>query len=128
MALERELLFDRLHRASSGTSDLVKTIADKILVPYARAPVGALALVVSGRTLVEEERVLAARIDKVLAGRGRERLDGLDGLVRIVVELRALPARRGLSGLLRGFLPLHIVLTGMLLALLALHVVQMTRW
>ncbi|MBK7581571.1 MAG: cyclic nucleotide-binding domain-containing protein [Myxococcales bacterium] len=128
LALERDLLFDRLHRASSGTSELIKTITARLLVPYARAPLGPVRLVVSGLSLGEERRALRAQIEAVLAGRGSDRLDGLDDLVRIVVELRALPARRALTFGLRGLVPAHLLLTGVVLVLLLLHAVQMTRF
>lgn len=128
LGAERDLLFDRLHRATSGTSELAKTITDKLLIPYTRAPLGALALIASGRSLSEERAALRARVDRVLDGRGGERLDGLGELIRIAVELRALPARRLLTFCLRGFVPAHLLLSGTLLLLLVLHVVQMTRW
>lgn len=128
LALERELLFDRLHRATSGTSDLVKSIAERLLVPYARATSGPLALTLSGRSLAEERKELRARVDRVLEGRGAGKLDGLDALVRVVVELRALPARRALTFALRAVVPLHVVGTVALLVLVLLHAFQMTRW
>ncbi len=125
---ERDLLFDRLHRATSGKSDLLKTIAERILVPYARSPLGPLALAISGRTLGQEESLLKQRVAAVLEGRGGERLEGLDELSRIVVELRALPARRVLTFAIRSWLPMHVLTTGILLSLLCLHIAQMTRW
>jgi len=118
----RTELVDRLYRAGSGKSDLVKAIAEKILVPYARAPFGSLALFVRGRTLADEEAGLQARIAAMLQGRGQERLHGLSELVKVVVELRALPLRRVLTLVLRGLLPVHVLATGLLFALLALHV------
>lgn len=128
LAAERDLLFDRLHRHSSGKSDLLKKIAERILVPYARSLTGPLVLFASGRTLREEEKRLNDRVQAVLEGRGSERLEGLDDLVRIVVELRALPARRVLTLALRAWLPVHVMGTGILFALLLLHILQMTRW
>lgn len=128
LAQERDTLFDRLHRATSGTSELTKAVTEKLLVPYSRAPLGPLALIASGRTLSQERSALRARVDAVLEGRGKDRLDGLDDLVRIVVELRALPARRLLTFCLRGLVPAHLLGTGILLVLLVLHVLQMTRW
>jgi hypothetical protein len=115
-------LVDRLYRAGSGRSELVKAIADKVLVPYARNSFGPLALLLSGRTLAEEEDRVRARVRAVLQGRGAEKLGGLDELVRIVVELRALPLRRMLTAIVRGFLPLHLIASSLLLALLAVHV------
>jgi Fe-S-cluster-containing dehydrogenase component len=122
LARRRTELVDRLYRAGSGKSDLVKAIAERILVPYARSATGPLALVLSGRTLSAEEARVRGKVDAMLQGRGAERLGGIDELVRIVVELRALPARRVLTGILRGFLPLHIVGTALVLALVAIHV------
>ncbi len=112
----------RLFREASGADALVKRIVLRILAPYARAPLGWLALLASGRDLGGEERRLRARIDGVLAGRGHDRLDGLDALCRIAVELRALPGRRALTAALRGWLPLHVVAAAMTLALLVAHV------
>jgi Fe-S-cluster-containing dehydrogenase component len=128
LAAERDLLFDRLHRHSSGKSDLLKKIAEKILVPYARSASGPLELLIAGRSLREEETRLKKQVEAVLEGRGAERLEGLDELIRIVVELRALPARRALTLALRGWLPVHVIGTGILFALLGLHILQMTRW
>ena len=115
-------LVDRLYRAGSGKSELVKAIADKVLVPYARSTTGPLTLLLSGRTLAEEEARVRARVHTVLQGRGAEKLGGLDELVRIVVELRALPLRRMLTTIVRGFLPLHLIASSLLLALLAVHI------
>lgn len=122
LAARRVELVDRLYRAGSGKSDLVKAIAERILVPYARSALGPLVLVASGRTLAKEESRVRGKVDAMLQGRGTERLGGMDELVRIVVELRALPARRVLTAALRGFLPLHIVATSAVLVLLAIHV------
>ncbi|MDI1449179.1 cyclic nucleotide-binding domain-containing protein [Polyangium sp. 6x1] len=126
-AAARRELVDRLYREVSGKSDLVKKIFDKILVPFAMSSAGPLLLLASGRTLRQEEEVLRARIERVLEGRGKERLAGLDGLVRIVVELRALPAQRLLLRLLRVGLPLHILTFGMAMALLVVHVAAVMK-
>jgi Fe-S-cluster-containing dehydrogenase component/CRP-like cAMP-binding protein len=119
----RQELLDRLYRDASGKSDLVKRIFEKLLLPYARSQVGPLSLLVSGRTLREEEAVLRARIDTVLEGRGKERLAGLAELTRVVVELRALPAQRWLLRTLRAGLPVHIVSFAIAIALLGLHAI-----
>ena len=119
---ERELLLARLQREAAGTSDLVKALADRVLLPYARTPLGGLALAASGRTLAEEESRLVARIDRALEGRGQDRRQGLDRLIRTAVELRALPARRALTAALRAWMPVHIIAAAVVLALLLVHV------
>ncbi|WP_437301903.1 cyclic nucleotide-binding domain-containing protein [Sorangium sp. So ce388] len=124
-AARRELL-DRFYRGVSGRSDLVKKIVEKILVPYVQSPVGPLALLASGRGLRDEERALRARIDVVLEGRGAERLAGLSELIRLSVELRALPAQRALLAALRAGLPAHIITFGVAAALLLLHAITAT--
>lgn len=120
---QERALIDRLYREVSGKSDLVKKIFERILLPYAKSPVGPIQLALSGRTLREEERALRARIDGVLEGRGASRLGGIGGLIRIVVELRAIPAQRWLSRALRAGLPLHIVTFAIASILVAVHVV-----
>ncbi len=118
----RAELLDRLYRAGSGRSELVRAIAARVLVPYARNPLGPLALLASGRTLAEEESRVRGKVTAMLQGRGAERLAGVDEIVRVVVELRALPVRRTLTAALRGFLPLHIVASALVFALLAIHI------
>jgi hypothetical protein len=125
---ERRALLERLESTLSGRDALVKTIADKIVLPYAAKPGGALLLVVAGRTLREEEHALRARIDALLDGRGGARLQGLDDVVRLAVELRALPARRLVEWLLRGWAPLHAALAALLLALLVVHALGAIGW
>jgi Fe-S-cluster-containing dehydrogenase component len=120
-AQARRELSDRLYRDVSGKSDLVKKLFERVLVPYAKSPLGPLALILSGRRLRAEEEALRARIDKVLEGRGQERLAGLAELIRIVVELRALPAQRWLFRAMRVGLPLHVITFGVAMAMLVLH-------
>jgi hypothetical protein len=127
LASERERLLDRFHRALTGKSELVKKLSERMLLPYARSGAGPLLLLASGRTLSEEQRALRQRLETLLEGRGGNKLDGLDDLIRIVVELRALPLRRGLTASLRVWLPLHIVVSAVVLALLLLHVLAMVR-
>lgn len=122
-ARARKELHDRVYREASGKSELVKKILEKILLPYARSPFGPIALVASGRSLKQEEAALSARIDAVLEGRGKERLAGMSSLVKLVVELRALPAQRMLLAALRAWLPLHVATFGIAIAMLLLHVV-----
>jgi hypothetical protein len=121
---EREALLERFDRELTGRDELVKRIASAVLVPYARAVWGPIALIAAGRSLQAEQRHLRDRIERMLEGRGAQRLAGLDGTIRSVVELRAWPARRALHALLRACLPLHIVLTALCCALLIVHVVS----
>ena len=120
-------LDERAFRALSGRSELVKTIYARILRPYARNVLGPLILFVRGKSLGEEQRRLRARIDAVLtqggsAGQDRsEKLQGLDELIRLIVERRAIPAQVWLQRVLRGWLPLHIASTATAIVLLALH-------
>ncbi|MFO0755385.1 MAG: cyclic nucleotide-binding domain-containing protein [Byssovorax sp.] len=122
-ALARVELRDRLYRGVSGKSELVKKLFERVLLPYVQQRSGPVLLVLSGRRLREEEEALRGRIEVILEGRGKERLAGLDELLKIVVELRALPAQRGLLLLLRAGLPAHIVAFALAMVLLALHVV-----
>jgi Fe-S-cluster-containing dehydrogenase component len=117
---ERDALEARLYAAITGKSDRVKALADHVVLPYARARLGALALIASRRGLADEQRRLRAHLDRALAGK---RIDDSDELIRIAVELRALAARRHLSRALRLSLPLHAVTAAIASALLVVHVV-----
>ncbi len=124
----RQTLLDDLYRQSSGREELVKAITAKVLVPYARMPLGSLWLLASGRTIAEERAHLRARIDRMLESRGADRLAGLEQLIEIVVDLRAVPSRRVLSASLRGWLPIHIVAAAMASVLLAVHIALVLLW
>lgn len=124
---KKELL-DRLYRDVSGKSELVKKLFEKVLAPYAGSALGPAWLALSGRRLREEEDALQRRIDALLEGRGKERLAGLRGLIRIVVELRALPAQRWMSRLLRAGLIAHIATFAVAAALLVVHIVSALRY
>jgi hypothetical protein len=100
----------------------VKVLFARDLRPYWRARGGGLWLVLTGRTLREEEGILRRRIDALLEGRGKDRVGGIDELVRLVVERRALDAQVLLTRVLRGWLPVHVTATGAAVALLVAHV------
>lgn len=119
---ERERLSTELYKGLSGRDELLKAVAEKVVLPYARSPLASLALLFSGRDLRAEQRRLRARVDTALEGRGQARLGGLDELCRIAVELRALPLVRTLSFALRGLLPIHVASFAIALTLLAAHV------
>jgi hypothetical protein len=120
---ERAELIDRLYRLTSGQDVLVKRVAELILVPYSQSLWQSVRLLLSGRDLKQERARLRRSIDERLEGRGRDRLLVLDDLIKVVVDLRALPLRRCLTGALRAWQPLHAGLTLLLLVLLGLHVV-----
>jgi hypothetical protein len=133
---ERELLLDRLQRELSGKSTVLKQIVAQQLLPWARAPLGSLKLLASGRDLGATRAMLRERIEANLptelrldGGRPHARaeaLTGLEPLLRTCVELRALPARRLLTALLRGWLGPHVMLTGALLVALVVHILSVT--
>ncbi len=116
---ERDALAARLYREISGTGEAVKAAAAHIVLPYARAPLGGLALALSGRSLAGEEARIQRRIDDALAGRAASTV--VQPILRTAVELRALQSRRILTAALRAWLPLHIVAGAAVLALLLLH-------
>ncbi len=105
----------------TGKSDLVKTIYGRVLDPYATSPLSTIKLVLSGRSLRDEEAMLRSRVQAMLAGRGSGKLDGLDALLGDVVERRALVAERILNGILRGGFAVHVIASALVLALLAIH-------
>jgi len=133
---ERERLIDRLARELSGKSAVLKELTRDHLLPWTHGSHGALALLVSGRDLGAERAGLRAQIEGWLPAALREHgghpharaeaLAGLDPIVRICVELRALPIRRALNAALRGWLTPHVLLTGALLVGLCAHVLLVT--
>ncbi len=125
--VEREALLDGLHAVVSGANPAKKELVRRILLPYAGAWSGSLALAMSGRTLGAEEASLTTRIERVLGGRKSARLTDLEKLVRTAVEMRALRARRVLRLLLRAWLPVHLAGSALAFVLLVLHVVGAVR-
>jgi Fe-S-cluster-containing dehydrogenase component len=118
-------LDDRAFGALTGRSEATKLVYARWLAPYARAPLGGVALVARAATLRDEEKRLRGRVDRALGGRAA--LDGLDDLVRLVVERRAARAQSLLQALLRVGLPVHVVAVAVTVALLVVHVVLVTR-
>ncbi len=118
---EKQALSDRLFRGVTGKSEVVKKLVERVLMPYVASVLGPTFLLVSGRDLRAERERLKAQIDRLLDGRGRDRLGGIDDLVRVVVELRALEAQRFLIRLLRVGLPLHVAAFSIASVLLLLH-------
>lgn len=120
-------LDERLFRELSGKSELVKTIFARLLRPYDDRRAGALALMLSGRSLARERERLRGEVRAILAGRGEDRLQGLDEIIRLVVERRAVRAQRVLQGLLRVWLAPHVVCGAVVVVLLVAHVVTVLR-
>lgn len=121
-------LMERLYREVSGRNEVIKKIFEKLLLAYINQPLGPIFLLVRGRSLRGEEQAMRAHIDSVLEGRSKEKLAGLNELIRIAVELRALPVQKWLSRLLRFGLPAHIVTFSIAVVLLVIHIVFATRY
>lgn len=119
---------EKIFSTLSGKSELVKTLFVNALRPYRRAMGGPLLLVLSRRSLRAEEETLRRRLDALTGGRSPSRdTAGLDDLVRLVVEHRAVRAQRLLTWALRGWLLPHVAATGAAFVLLLLHLVQVSR-
>jgi len=114
-------LRERTFGALTGRSDGTKTLYARLLAPYASAPLGALRLIASRRSIREEETHLRRRVARVL-GHPASHLDGVEDLVRLVVERRAVGAQRLLQAVLRVWVPAHILSVAVVLALLVVHV------
>ena len=112
----------------SGKGDLVKTLYARALRPYHRARLGPMFLVLSGRSLREEEARLRQELDALLGDKkSSERAAGLDELVKVVVERRAITAQRFLTRLLRAWIAPHVAASAAAFVLLVAHVVQAVR-
>ncbi len=107
----------------SGKGELVKTIFARVLAPYVDDKLGTLVLIFSRRSLRDEERRLHGKVKRMLQGRGDGRLEGLDALVRDVVERRGLEGERWLHWLVRGWLAFHVVASVLVVALMIAHAV-----
>ena len=114
---------DRTASHLSGKDELVKTIFARVLTPYVDSKIGTIGLIFSSRSLREEERRLHAMVEAMLGGRGKGRREGLDALVRDVVERRGLEGERWLHWLVRGWLAFHVVASVLVVALLIAHAI-----
>ncbi len=115
---------DALMRAIGGRSDALKRLAAAVLLPYVRRPGGGLVLLLSGRSLAAEQQRLRARLGVQLGVERLERIEGLSEVLAAVVDARARGPRRTLRGLLRVWLPPHIVLSAVSVVLLVAHVLS----
>jgi Fe-S-cluster-containing dehydrogenase component/CRP-like cAMP-binding protein len=126
LAAKARELDDRAFGALTGRSEATKAVYVRWLAPYARAPLGALWLIARGRKLRAEEKRLRAAVESVLGTR-TPTLDGLEDLIRMAVERRALRAQTVLQMVLRVVLPAHVVVVAATVALLVVHVVLVAR-
>jgi Fe-S-cluster-containing dehydrogenase component/CRP-like cAMP-binding protein len=121
LPLRARELEERAFAVLTGRSDATKTVYERLLLSYARAPLGPLTLIARRATLAAEERRLEQRIERVL-GSAASQLDGLKDLVRLVVEQRAVSAQRVLQLALRTSVPAHVLAAAVTVVLLAVHV------
>ncbi len=126
-AREAVELEDRLHAAVSRGGSVARKLFEAVIAPYLRSPLTPLKLVISGRSLAEEERALAARIERLLQGRGQRESEAVRDELGAAVELAARPARALLERLLAAAPLGHALLGAMLLVLLVLHVIGVLR-
>ena len=77
------------------------------------------------RSLRAEENRLRGRVDALLEGRTSERLAGMDELIGLVVERRAVSAQAILTRLLRGWIAVHLAGASAATVLLVLHVLSL---
>ena len=120
-------LDDRIFRTLTGKSERLKTIYAHVLAPYTRSPVHLVRLVTTSPSVAEEEQRWHRHLREALGDRTKD-LDGLDALVRLAVERRALRARALLGGALRILPLLHGALTFLALGLALAHLLVMVRY
>jgi len=114
-------LGERAFGALTGRSEATKAAYGRWLAPYAGAWLGGLRLIVGHRVLRDEERRVRAEIERAIGARIHH-LDGIDDLIRLAVERRAVAAQRLLQGALRAVVPVHVVCVAVTAVLLLAHV------
>jgi Fe-S-cluster-containing dehydrogenase component len=126
-APDARALEGRLLAAVSGKSALTKTIYERILAPYDRAAFGPVAFAFGGRSLRDERAHLEKAIAELLEGRGEDKRAELDEVVRVVVERRALDAKRRALFVMRATTITHVLATSVALALACAHAAEALR-
>ncbi|HSQ67534.1 MAG TPA: cyclic nucleotide-binding domain-containing protein [Polyangiaceae bacterium] len=117
----------RLFRDLTGKSDLLKGLYARVLRPFARSPwVLARMVVLAPPQRASRER-LTERVVALVGAADDERLEGLEGLVALVVERQALRAQRVLHATMRGAAFTHVVLAVGLALLVVMHLVAQVR-
>jgi len=118
---------EKIFSTLSGKSELAKTLFVKRLRPYVRSRLGPLFLLATRRSLKEEEKALRTTLDQLTGGKKGDALVGVNELVRLVVERRAVKAQRLLTWMLRGFVVPHLAATVATIVLLGLHIFAVSR-
>jgi Fe-S-cluster-containing dehydrogenase component/CRP-like cAMP-binding protein len=121
LAARAQELGERAFGALSGRSDATKAAYARWLAPYGGAWLGGLRLILGRRALRDEERRLRAEIERTIGARIGH-LDGIDDLIRLAVERRAVSAQRLLQGTLRAVVPVHVVCVAVSGVLVLAHV------
>jgi Fe-S-cluster-containing dehydrogenase component/CRP-like cAMP-binding protein len=119
-------LDERAFGVLTGRGDATKQAYARVVAPYAGAVLGPLALLARRTSLREEEARLKERVSRVFERRAAD-MDGLEDVIRLAVERRAVAAQRLLQLVLRGWLPLHVVAAAIAMGLLVVHVIAATR-
>lgn len=114
-------LAERAFGALTGRSEATKAAYARWLAPYAGAWLGGPCLIFAGRSLRDEERRLRTEIGRAIGARIGH-LDGIDDLIRLAVERRAVSAQRLLQAALRTVVPVHVVWVAVTAVLLLAHV------
>jgi Fe-S-cluster-containing dehydrogenase component/CRP-like cAMP-binding protein len=127
LAPDARALDGRLLAALSGKSALTKTIYERILAPYDRAAFGPVAFALGGRSLRDERARLETSIVDLLEGRGEDKRAEIDEIVRVVVERRALAAKRRALFVMRAATVTHVLATSIALTLACAHAVEALR-
>jgi hypothetical protein len=127
LASEARVLEGRLLASVSGKSALTKTIYERILAPYDRSAFGSAAFALAARTLRDERARLQKAIADLLEGRGEDKRAEIDEVVRVVVERRALAAKRRALLIMRATTAAHVLATSLALSLACAHAVEALR-
>jgi len=124
-ATEAVRLREVLARSRSNVPEALAGAIESAIGSYLRERFVGLRLFVVGGSIREEHARVRGRLLAKLGGPTARFPAGGDELVRAVVELKILPARRCLTWLLRAWLPAHIVASCVAIGLVALHVYGM---
>ncbi|MBV1861647.1 MAG: cyclic nucleotide-binding domain-containing protein, partial [Nannocystaceae bacterium] len=126
---EARRLKERLPQLLSELEPGVAGAVQPLIGVYMRSPASSVGLVLSGRSLGEEEAKLLREVSARVPPSHRGGEAGIEEVIRCAVGTRAMPARVWLTRFLRAWLPLHMVGTALLLSFLVLHIVfALEQW